>query len=158
MSREYIDANGILECKIDLQDTPAHSQRGEMDYLEVLLENLSEHFAEIVVAADGRNEYRVKRLESEGQKDKIKIPLYDSTGVIRIYTTSPNVLIVATAGSDRYGKGKYEWVVNAPHQRYNVLTWEGEIVGEKLNAKTAMEMFEDWPDGKKPPRLEVANE
>lgn len=155
MSREYIDANGILECKVNLfeQKTTA-----DADYVEVLIENLSEHVSEIVVALDGRDEFKVKLLEYKDQKETIRIPLYDSTGVIRIYTTSPNVSIIVYTGNDRYGRTKYEWVVNAPHQRYNVLTWEGEVVDEKLDAQSAMKIFENWPSGKKPPRLEVADE
>tara|TARA_Y100000310_G_C20675153_1_gene812605 strand:- start:1881 stop:2423 length:543 start_codon:yes stop_codon:yes gene_type:complete len=79
------------------------------------------------------------------------------TGVINVFATNPNALITLYFRSDTDPEDTYpdEIIINTPHQHYNVLTWGGKRVAERLDAKEMMDILADW-DGDKPPLIEVS--
>ncbi len=161
MGRMYGDAQSVHRVRVDLQwenAGPNFKDRIIGDSVIVDIENLANGIAEVSLLVEGSNEFKTTVLTKCNETAKIKMPLYDSTGVVRVFTSSPLVQIVIGVEDDTYGRHSDEYVLNTPHQRYNVLNWNSELVGKKLDAVAAMKIVDAWPQGEKPPRLEVANE
>jgi hypothetical protein len=82
---------------------------------------------------------------------------HQHTGIINVFASNPNALITLYFRSDTDPEDTYpdEIIINTPHQHYNVLTWGGKRVAERVDAKEMMDILADW-DGDKPPLIEVS--
>lgn len=161
MGRMYGDANSVLSARVDLhwsEAGPNFKDRIIGDSVIVDIENLANNLTEVSLLVEGSNEFKTALLTKRNETAKIKMPLYDSTGVVQVFVSSPLVQVVIGVEDDTYGRHHDEYVLNTPHQRYNVLNWNSEIVGERLNAVAAMKIVDNWPLGEKPPRLEISHE